>query len=259
MNWKTDFFPEGEQPLDRFPTGISNTAIFRTVAIIGDSLSSGEFESRDAEGNPDWHDYFEHSWGQYMARKNGQVVYNFSRGGMSALEYVKGFADQQRFWRPELAAQAYIIALGVNDVINGGMEIGSAKDDVDPADRRNNARNFMGYYAEIIQRYKELQPRARFFLVTLPRHGDAKDALREELANALIELAEVFEDVYVIDLFKHAPVYDEEFREKFFMYNHMNASGYILTANMIDAYIDFIIRRNLKDFEDVPFTGTCYK
>ena len=42
MDWQKYFFSENEQPLDRFPEGISNTAIFRTMAFVGDSLSSGE-------------------------------------------------------------------------------------------------------------------------------------------------------------------------------------------------------------------------
>ena len=60
MDWNKELFmSDDEKPLDKLVEGYSNTAIFRTVGFIGDSLSSGEFESRDAEGNPGYHDYYD--------------------------------------------------------------------------------------------------------------------------------------------------------------------------------------------------------
>ena len=81
MNWKKYIFNKREKPLDKFVTGYSRTSIFRVMAFIGDSLSSGEFETRDKDGKTGYHDLFEYSWGQYIARKNGLKAYNFSRGG----------------------------------------------------------------------------------------------------------------------------------------------------------------------------------
>jgi len=89
MDWKKYFDTENEKPLDRLVEGYSNTAIFRSIAFIGDSLSSGEFETVDENGQKGYHDLYEYSWGQYIARKNGLKAYNFSRGGMTAKEYMK--------------------------------------------------------------------------------------------------------------------------------------------------------------------------
>jgi len=36
----------------------------------------------------------------------------------------------------------------------------------------------------------------------------------------------------------------------------MNPSGYILTAKLIDSYIDYIVRHNSDDFKTVGFVGT---
>ena len=80
--------------------GYSHTSIFRRMAFIGDSLSSGEFETRDAEGKAHYHDLYEYSWGQFIARKNDLHAYNFSRGGMTAKEYVESFAEAQGFRDP---------------------------------------------------------------------------------------------------------------------------------------------------------------
>ncbi|MBE6740615.1 MAG: SGNH/GDSL hydrolase family protein [Ruminococcaceae bacterium] len=255
MDWKKYFDIENEQPLDRFVDGISNTAVFRKIAFVGDSLSSGEFESKDKDGKPGWHDYYEYSWGQYIARKNGLTAYNFSKGGMRADTYINAFADEQDFWNKDLACQAYVIALGVNDILNAGQEIGSVADIKE--NWQDNAKTFAGYFAAIVMRYKEIQPRAKFFFVTMPRGIDEKrNALAKKHAELLYALAEYFDNAYVIDLYKYAPVYDEEFRRRYFLYGHMNASGYIFTANMIDAYIDYIVRHNPDDFRRVGFIGT---
>ena len=109
---------ENEKPFDRMVTNGGFTGIFRTIGCVGDSLSSGELESQDDEGNKGFHDYFDYSWGQYIAREAGCKVYNFSRGGMTAMEYCESFAEENDFWNPALACQGYIIALGVNDLCN---------------------------------------------------------------------------------------------------------------------------------------------
>ena len=84
---------EGEKPLDRLVSDGGFCAIFRTIACIGDSLASGEFESKDQDGNKKYHDIYEYSWGQFLGRSCGSKVYNFSRGGMTAKEYIESFAD----------------------------------------------------------------------------------------------------------------------------------------------------------------------
>ena len=104
MDWKKELYiSPDEKPLDRLVEGYSNTSIFRTVGFIGDSLSSGEFESLSDEGKRGWHDYFEYSWGQYIARNNGLKAYNFSKGGMTAKGYMESFAERMGYWNPELA------------------------------------------------------------------------------------------------------------------------------------------------------------
>ena len=55
MDWNNYLYPENEQPLDRLVGAYSRTSIFRTIAFIGDSLSSGEFETRDEAGKAHYH------------------------------------------------------------------------------------------------------------------------------------------------------------------------------------------------------------
>lgn len=257
MDWNNELFDAGEQPLDRLVNGYSHTAVFRSMAFIGDSLSSGEFETRNEMGVPGYYDLFEYSWGQYIARHNGLKAYNFSRGGMTAGEYINSFAESRGFWDKEKACQAYVIALGVNDILNANMEIGCIQD-VDTENCANNKPTFLGYYAAIVSRYKEISPDAKFFFVTFPH--DVRGAESEQkmckTIEALYALADAFDNCYVIDLYKYGPIYDEKFKEVFYLYGHMNPSGYILTAKLIDSYIDYIVRHNPADFKNAGFIGS---
>ena len=256
MDWKKELFDNDEKPLDRLVDGYSHTSVFRTIGFIGDSLSSGEFETRDENQKPGYHDLYEYSWGQYIARKNGLAAYNFSRGGMTAKEYIESFAQEKGYWEKDKACQAYVIALGVNDVYNQNMEIGSIED-IDAENYRNNRPTFVGYYAMIIEKYKEISPDAKFFFVTFPNTDTPeRDEKTHGVINALYSLSEYFDNSYVIDLYKYGPVYNAQFKEKFFLYAHMNPSGYILTARMIDSYIDYIVRHNPDDFRTIGFVGT---
>ena len=49
-------------------------------------------------------------------------------------------------WDKEKAAQAYVIALGVNDIYNENMEIGSIED-IGDENFLLNKPTFVGYYA----------------------------------------------------------------------------------------------------------------
>lgn len=247
-----------EKPLENLVGGYSNTAIFRKVAFIGDSLSSGEFEALGADGQCEFHDMFEYSWGQYIARKNGFLAYNFSKGGMTAKWYLDSFASENGFWDKDKACQAYVIALGVNDIYNQNMGVGNAADIT--AAVFPDERPFISYYAEIIRKYKEISPDAKFFLVTFPKEVPSKSETKTiEMINALYALAEHFDNSYVINLYEYAPAYDEEFKNRYYLHGHMSPMGYIFTAKLIDSYIDYIIRTNPEDFKNVGFIGTDIK
>ena len=255
-----------EKPLDNLAENGGLCSIFRTVAFIGDSLSSGEFESTQEDGKTGYHDLYAYSFGQYMARLCGFTAYNFSCGGLTAQGYLDWFADSKGFWAQELAAQAYVMALGANDL--GKMPVGTLAD-IAPADRsENNRQTFAGNYAAILQRYQKIQPRAKFFLVTMPRRFEEeaapqrteaernRAALEDAHAALLRDMAAFFPNTFVIDLRRYAPVYDEAFKKRYYMGGHLDPAGYYLTACMIASYIDYIIRKNPEAFKQVGFIGT---
>ncbi len=257
MDWEKELYNEGEKPLQNLVGAYSNTSIFRTMAFVGDSLSSGEFEYVDKNGVTQYPDFYEYSWGQFIARKNGLKAYNFSRGGMTSKWFLDSFAEQKGYWDKDLACQAYVIALGCNDLKNNEFPFGNFETDVDVNNwHNNNFETYLGCYATIISRYKEVSPNAKFFLVTFPNTEQNRDGRTQKMVDAMYTFAEKFSNTYVIDLYKYGPVYDEKFRKHFYLRGHLNPSGYLLTAKLVDSYIDYIIRHNPKDFKSVGFINS---
>lgn len=251
---------ENEKPLDNLVADGGYTSILREIVCIGDSLSSGEFEHIDENGNYTFHDKFDYSWGQFIARSAGVKVYNFSRGGMTAQEYMETFAEENNFFNPEIIPNAYIIALGVNDLLGRKQELGDVSD-IDIKDLNNNKDTFAGWYGRIIQKYKSINPNAKFFFISMPMENSTDDVanpIKEKHAQLLYDLTKIFSNSYVIDLFKYAPIYDANFKEKFYLEGHLNPAGYRFSAVIISSYIDYIIKTNFKAFKQVGFIGTKY-
>ena len=252
---RIDKTENNEKPLDYIVEDGGYVSIFRNIAVIGDSLSSGEFETLDDDGNRGWHDFFDYSWGQYMARDAGIKVYNFSRGGMSCKEYIETFADSIDAYNTEKACEAYIIALGVNDLFGFKMPCG----DID--DLENNKETISNYFQQIILKYKQIQKDAFFFLITMPRENDDDPgaAQKDEHQKLMYEIANKYENTFVLDIRKYGAVYDDEFKKKFYYLSHMNAAGYRYTAKIIESYIDYIIRNDFERFKEVGFIGKKIK
>lgn len=248
---------EAELPLQNILEGGGFTGIFRSIGCIGDSLSSGEFETRSEDGSVGFHDLYEYSWGQYIARDTGAVVYNFSKGGMTARQYMDTFADENGFWDEDKKCQSYIIALGANDIFMEKTELGTTAD-INLNDFAKNKKTFAGYYGAIIQKLRLLQPHAPVFLMTMPRHEYTPEDLKAAHAALIHEIAGLFDNIYVLDFYKYAPVYDGKFWERYFLHGHMNAAGYLLTARMVESYIDYIIRHNPQSFAKAGLIGTPY-
>ncbi len=263
MDIRDFYVREGEKPLDNMATDGGFCGIFRTIGCIGDSLSSGEFEGVAEEGKKLYYDAYDYSWGQVLGRIAGSKVYNFSHGGMSARQFVEESASKFGWFDPEKACQAYIIALGVNDIsaVKGGnIEFGSLSDI--GKTEEDCPSTVIGYYTRIIHKYKKISPHAKFFLMNMPGckgYDEPRQPYVDKLTEALYKMAEVFDNIYVLDIRKYGPEYDEEFRKAFFLLGHLNPMGYIFTAKMVASYIDYIIRKNPEDFKQIGFVGSVHE
>lgn len=259
MDIKQFMKAKDEKPLDNLVSDGGFCSILRTIACIGDSLASGEFEIIDADGKRHAEDMYDYSWGQFLARMAGCRVYNFSKGGMTAKEYCQSFAQDNGFWDKDKLAQGYIIAMGLNDIVGQKQEVGSIED-ICLTDYKKNNETYAGYYGQIVQRIKEINPDARFFFVTFPKSGNADfDRIALMQSTLMNDMAKLFEHSYVIDLYKYGPEYNDEFKKQFYLEHHMNPCGYVLTAKMFVSYIDYIIRHNIDDFKAIGYWQRGFK
>ncbi len=249
-----------ENPISTISQNPGFCSIFHSWGFIGDSLCSGEHEYHKSDGTKGYVDLYEYSWGQRICAATGAKGDNYSQGGETARGWIEHFWDNPRNNNGNIDAKAdpkqgYIIALGVNDT-HKKHPVGKVETDIDKGDYTKNAQTYAGCYAGIIQRIQSIQPDAKIFVMTRPNEKATDDAYNEVVRR----MADLFKNVYVIDLYKYAPSYDKgsDFRNQFFMGGHLNAAGYQYTAWMLMTYIDWIIRTNMKDFEQVAFIGTDY-
>lgn len=257
MNIEMFEIKENEKPLDIIKENCGFAGIFKDIGVIGDSLSSGEFESTDSEGNIKYHDMYEYSWPAILERITGTKYYNYSRGGMSFKEFYESWSKENNFWQKR---QCYIINLGNNDLFVYGQDVGSAKD-INLVDPSKNKKTYFGYMGKVLSKLKSLEKNARIFLVSLQIDHTFKE--KDDMAYYVLEemkkVVKMFSYTYLIDMTNYGPVYDEKAREKFAMGFHPNAMGYYVYALAIGNYIDYIIRKNYKDFFEIPFIGTNLK
>lgn len=255
MNNKQFEIGASEQPLDIIKETCGFAGVFKQIGVIGDSLASGEFESHDENGNIVYTDMYEYSWPAVLERITGTKYNNYSRGGMTAREYVQSWADTNGFWQWN---QAYIIALGNNDSFVFGHPLGSVKD-VNVDCPQDNGDTFFGNMGKIVSKLKTIEPNARIFVVTPQLRGEACDNDIRYIASELAKLCDMFEFTYLLDMTAHAPVYDAEMRKSFGLGFHPNPMGYYAYALIVGNYIDYIIRSNPQEFATIPFVGTLLK
>lgn len=231
---------------------------FRHVGCIGDSLASGEVASHqtpDPQTGKDYryHDLYDFSWGQCMARMSDNTYYNFSSGGQTTRSWLTTAKGAPLAFDGQHACEAYIIGLGVNDKNYLGNDYLGTIDDIDMNDYHNNEDTYYGNYGKIIQMAKELYPKAKFFLITNPKNGytDWNQAVRD--------IANLFDNCYVIDLFAN---YFNDYNdvngliEKCKRSGHYNAIAYQYMAEIIKNDINKIIYNNPSEFQQVEFINT---
>ena len=246
-----------EKPLENIKEKCGFAGIFKEIGVVGDSLSSGEFESTDENGNISYHDFYEYSWPAILERITGSKYSNYSRGGMSFKEFYESRADKNNFWQKK---QAYIVSLGNNDLFVFNQRVGSAED-INVEDPLKNKDTYFGYMGKVLSKLKSLEKDARIFLVSLQidHTSKEKDDLAYYVCEEMKKVVKLFSFTYLIDMTHYGPIYDEKARQKYAMGFHPNAMGYYIYALAIGNYIDYIIRTNIRDFFEVPFIGKNLK
>lgn len=240
-----------DKPLERIDTNYMFLPIFHNVGCIGDSLASGESGVYE-NGERRYVDFYEHSWGQYLARATGNKYYNFSAGGLTAKTWLERQAADA--FDESKKCEAYIIGLGVNDAI-AEVTVGTSAD-INLADYTQNADSFYGNYGKIIQKIKEFQPKAKIFVITAPEMVVQNHGLND----AVKTIATLFDNVYVLDLYAYRTShFTKGIIASQYRAGHYNAVGYKYISAVIGSYIDWYIYNHLDEFEFVELIGTDYE
>lgn len=208
----------------------SSFGAFAKWGLVGDSLSVGH--TRKADGTETGRNIY-YSWGQYLARRCGNICLNFGKTGMTAKSWMSNELCYTRLINENNKCQAYVIALGINDAeqirdntgtyTNG---IGSTAD-IDFSDMSNNADSFFGWYAKIINTINTINEKAIVFLFTMPApRGDIE--AYANINEAIVALSKLsgFRNVVLVDLRQ----YNEQFKangiNNQIWGGHFNAIGY---------------------------------
>jgi hypothetical protein len=220
------------------------------VGCIGDSLASGLAVSGVSTGI----EVYPHSWGQYLARMTGNTYYNWSKGGYTTASWLASTYATKCF-DGNHKCEAYLISLGQNDK-NNSLAIGTAADIVTSDSTGNsNADTYYGRMGKIIQKIKALQPKAKIFLLT-----DPLDLIEIAGYNtALRNIAPLFTNVYLVDLYTYGThLWFSGNMGLQRRYAHYNAIGYYQWALIIATYVDWIMRTQPSEFQEIEFIGTDY-
>lgn len=224
--------------------------IFHDWGVIGDSLSSGCLERTLEDGGTGYPNIYPYSWGQCMARAMGVNVVNYSSGGQTAKSINESnFEPISPLWNSK--QQVYVIGLGTNDYFKLDTEYtngwGSASD-IDLTNYNNNGDSFVGWYAKIIQRVRQVNPDCYLFLLTNPiNHSD-------DQLNAITTIASKFNRCYVIN----TNPYRSNWNDNYKLGGHLSPYGYLIYGDYVMSLISKLILENESNFKNVGFIGTEY-
>lgn len=227
---------------------------FRKIGVVGDSLASGEVCSNNSSSTN--HDMYEHSWLQYMARYYGFTGINFSRGGLSTTTWLTSPYGLPLAQKDGNECQCYIIGLGANDMnYDIDTHLGTS------ADVGTDANTFYGNYSRIISELKAIQPKAKFFVITMSWLYTENKTYKDyclQINEAIRYIAENTENCYLIDLENDDFYYTADVKGNM-RSGHYNAIGY----NMMGMHLAKIIGNYMYDHQDefrqVEFIGTDYE
>lgn len=254
-----------ENPLSVIITDGGLAGIFESYACCGDSLTQGVFDRTNGVAM-DFNATSFNSYPSQLARITGCKVFNLGNAGATACNSEQSIKDWHsylqtarvnKWFTDEFKPKAYIFAIGTNDIGYYDSFTGNVETDIDVNDYNNNdTTTSVGGLATMIQKAKELQPKAIIFVETIDNTRNVK--LARDEANEKIRAIANKLDCYLIDMAKYWIQEDEvsEWVSKYQNGGHLNAMGYLLKTQARITYIDWIIRNNPEKFKEIQFIGT---
>ncbi len=225
------------------PQDYTSMAMFRNIAVVGDSLASGSLHTPGYDSQYVTTAY-DLSWIQIIARRNGITATNFSKGGLNTKTWLE-YTDRGL---PALLAadpqNLYIIALGINDKTSidaGTMTLGTIAD-VNVSDYTQNPDTFYGNYGRIIGNILTHAPKAKIVCLSVAREGErAMDEHIEAIAEKYeIPFVDLTEDAY----------FTSELYYSSFADGHPLAYGYAGMGRVIEKLLQKSVINNVEYFAD---------
>ena len=229
---------------------------FLKFGISGDSISVGHTQNPLTSETVNRN--IRYSWGQFIARRNGNICLNFGKSGITSKRWMTDELCYQRLINPENLCQAYVIALGANDAAQENLStvpFGSI-DDVDFSNMENNGDTVYGWYAKVINAHRVAAPNAKIFLITIPywRNTDQNVQTMNNLIRELASRSE-FENVFLVDIDADYNDYFKNgvFPDIFYAGGHYSAIGYNYYSRIHEYAISKVMKDNYESFYDIPF------
>ena len=183
---------------------VCSIGMFRKVGVIGDSYASGQIFN--AQGSS-LGTFYNLSWLQCMARRNGFEGINFSEGGLSTKTWLTSSKGLNLLESSE-AQQLYILCLGINDRYQStlGLSYLGSESDVHVGNPELNADSFYGNYARIIEKVKSKAPDAIVLIANIA--GDSDKDPENKFNSAIDYLSKLYKldllDIHDDNYFKSA-------------------------------------------------------
>lgn len=234
--------------------------LFPKIAMIGDSLSSGEIVEDDdralgvlfggvhpergtVDEGPACVDVYEGSWLSHICRRIGAKARHYTRGGLTAKQWLEWFnyfmvLDKEKY-------PCYFIALGSNDFYSS-WKIGTPDDTI-------GEETFSGYYSEIIKSIRKVNPHAIIFCLSLyhryteriNQNGDNP----QDFNRAIKDISDNYEKCYYLDFANTSEnvLESSEYERR----GHYDSIGYLAVSYEIEALANKALEENKDDLRDV--------
>ena len=207
--------------------------MFQRIAVIGDSLSSGELVYQDEKGEWQYIDKYGNSWLSYIAKETGAVRTHYSQGGLTAKIWLDYYNHRLSADTPY---NAYFIALGTNDAYKKPYSLGEISDTAGMA-------TFVGYYKQIIENVKLNAPNSVIFCCSRYSKADSGGY------NAMIKsITELYDGVFFVDIANESDI-TLDIGGDYVNGSHFTTLGYIRLAKNIMKIVSNVIFNNIGYFK----------
>lgn len=203
--------------------------MFSRLAVIGDSLSSGELVYKNESGEWIYEDRYGNSWLSYLAREYGASARtHYAAGGMTCKRWLDDYTAKFNLDAP---FNAYFIALGTNDAYKKPYELGTIDDAV-------GSNTFVGYYKQIVELVRVKAPNAVIFCVS--NYSGNKESQYNQMIQSISEL---YDGCFYVDLVNKADLSLAD-GGVFVSGSHFTTLGYIRIARNIAHLVNEIVVEN---------------